>query len=93
MSEVLSLPDRIPASPTQQGIWLTDRLGLAREAFHMPVRISFDRVDTAALARAVGAVTERHPALSARLVERGGQVWQEPAAQRPQTGAARSAHG
>lgn len=83
MSEVLSLPDRIPASPAQQGIWLTDRLGLAREAFHMPVRISFDRVDTAALARAVNAVTVRHPALSARLVERGGQVWQEPAAQRP----------
>ncbi|MFZ3474303.1 non-ribosomal peptide synthetase [Streptomyces sp. 4.24] len=84
MSEVPSLPDRTPASPAQQGVWLTDRLGLAREAFHMPVRISFDRIDTAALARAVTAVTGRHPALAARLVERDGQVWQEPAAQRPE---------
>ncbi|GGZ46343.1 hypothetical protein GCM10010371_01850 [Streptomyces subrutilus] len=84
MSEVLSLPDRIPASPAQQGVWLTDRLGLAREAFHMPVRISFDRIDTAALAAAVTAVVGRHPALGARLVEREGRVWQEPAARRPE---------
>ncbi|MFF7779144.1 amino acid adenylation domain-containing protein [Streptomyces tanashiensis] len=84
MSEVLSLTDRTPASPAQQGAWLTDRLGLAREAFHMPVRISFDRIDTAALGRAVAAVTRRHPALAARLVERDGRVWQEPAAIRPE---------
>ncbi|MEU6166882.1 non-ribosomal peptide synthetase [Streptomyces tanashiensis] len=84
MSEVLSLTDRTPASPAQQGVWLTDRLGLAREAFHMPVRISFDRIDPAALGRAVAAVTRRHPALAARLVERDGQVWQEPAAMRPE---------
>ncbi|KAA6215832.1 non-ribosomal peptide synthetase [Streptomyces filamentosus] len=84
MSEVLSPPDRVPASPAQQGVWLTDRLGLAREAFHMPVRISFDRVDTAALARAVDAVVGRHPSLAARLVERGGRVRQEPAARRPE---------
>ncbi|MFD9243691.1 amino acid adenylation domain-containing protein [Streptomyces sp. NPDC059556] len=83
MSEVLPLTDRVPASPAQQGVWLTDRLGLAREAFHMPVRISFDQVDTAALVRAVTAVTRRHPALAARLVERDGQVWQEPAEDRP----------
>ncbi|MET9857272.1 AMP-binding protein, partial [Streptomyces sp. NPDC006450] len=84
MSEVLPLPDRTPASPAQQGVWLTDRLGLAREAFHMPVRISFDRIDTQALVRAVAVVTGRHPALAARLVERDGQVWQEPAARRPE---------
>ncbi|MCP3754707.1 amino acid adenylation domain-containing protein [Streptomyces sp. TBY4] len=84
MPEVLPLPDRTPASPAQQGVWLTERLGLAREAFHMPVRVSFDRIDTAALVRAVDAVTRRHPALAARLVERDGQVWQEPAAQRPE---------
>lgn len=84
MSEVLPLPDRRPASPAQQGVWLTDRLGLAREAFHMPVRISFDRIDTAALAHAVAVVIGRHPALAARLVERHGQVWQEPAARRPE---------
>ncbi|MFE4257357.1 amino acid adenylation domain-containing protein [Streptomyces sp. NPDC056883] len=84
MSEVLPLPDTRPASPAQQGVWLTDRLGLAREAFHMPVRISFDRIDAEALARAVTAVTRRHPALAARLVERDGRVWQEAAAQRPE---------
>ncbi|MCX5409283.1 amino acid adenylation domain-containing protein [Streptomyces sp. NBC_00335] len=84
MSEVLPLPDRRPASPAQQGVWLTERLGLAREAFHMPVRISFDRIDTAALVRAVAAVIGRHPALAARLVECDGRVWQEPAAQQPE---------
>ncbi|MCM1965333.1 amino acid adenylation domain-containing protein [Streptomyces sp. G1] len=84
MSEVLPLPPCRPASPAQQGVWLTDRLGLAREAFHMPVRISFDRIDAEALARAVTAVTRRHPALAARLVERDGRVWQEAAAQRPE---------
>lgn len=84
MSEVLPLPPCRPASPAQQGVWLTDRLGLAREAFHMPVRISFDRIDAEALARAVTVVTGRHPALAARLVERDGRVWQEAAAQRPE---------
>ncbi|MFI6644889.1 amino acid adenylation domain-containing protein [Streptomyces sp. NPDC050504] len=84
MSEVLPLTDRTPASPAQQGVWLTERLGLAREAFHMPLRISFERIDAAALARAVDAVTRRHPALAARLVERDGQVRQEPAALRPE---------
>ncbi|MGW6706051.1 non-ribosomal peptide synthetase [Streptomyces sp. NPDC054956] len=84
MSEVLTMPERTPASPSQQGVWLTDRLGVAREAFHMPVRISFDRIDTPALVRAVDAVTRRHPALAARLVERDGQVWQEPAVRRPE---------
>ncbi|MET9541485.1 amino acid adenylation domain-containing protein [Streptomyces sp. NPDC006553] len=84
MSEVLPQTDRVPASPAQQGVWLTDRLGLAREAFHMPVRISFDRVDTAALVRAVAAVTRRHPALAACLVERDGRIWQEPAGRRPE---------
>ncbi|MCX4775967.1 non-ribosomal peptide synthetase [Streptomyces sp. NBC_01264] len=84
MSEVLPLPDPAPASPAQHGVWLTERLGLAREAFHMPVRISFDRIDTAELARAVAAVTNRHPVLSARLVERDGKVRQEPARRRPE---------
>ncbi|MCJ0869717.1 amino acid adenylation domain-containing protein [Streptomyces sp. AP-93] len=84
MPETLPPPDRTPASPAQQGVWLTERLGLALEAFHMPVRISFDRIDAAALVRAVAAVTRRHPALAARLVERDGRVWQEPAAQRPE---------
>ncbi|MFF2040561.1 amino acid adenylation domain-containing protein [Kitasatospora sp. NPDC058170] len=63
-----------PASPAQHGMWLTGRLGLAREALHLPVRISFDRVDAEALARAVVEVTRRHGALGARLVERDGRV-------------------
>ncbi|MFD6877287.1 MULTISPECIES: amino acid adenylation domain-containing protein [unclassified Streptomyces] len=84
MSEVLPSPDPAPASPAQQGVWLTERLGLAREAFHMPVRISFDRIDVPALARAVAAVTARHPALAARLVERDGRIRQESAERRPE---------
>ncbi|MGW4890953.1 non-ribosomal peptide synthetase [Kitasatospora sp. NPDC004240] len=84
MPEVLPASDPVPASPAQQGIWLTERLGLAREAFHMPLRITFERVDADVLADAVRMVTERHQALSARLVEREGRVWQEPADRRPE---------
>ncbi|MFI9328789.1 amino acid adenylation domain-containing protein [Kitasatospora sp. NPDC052868] len=64
----------VPASPAQHGMWLTERLGLAREALHLPVRISFDRVDADALARAVRQVARRHGALGVRLVEREGRV-------------------
>ncbi|MGW6918439.1 non-ribosomal peptide synthetase [Kitasatospora sp. NPDC054939] len=77
------MSDRTPASPAQQGVWLTERLGSAREVFHMPVRISFDRVDTRALAAAVDALIGRHPALSVRLVETAGGLHQERCAEPP----------
>ncbi|MFC8453653.1 amino acid adenylation domain-containing protein [Kitasatospora sp. NPDC057223] len=57
------------ATPAQQGVWLTERLGLAREAYHLPVRISFDRIDADALAAAVRYVTGRHPALGLAMAE------------------------
>ncbi|MFF0410585.1 amino acid adenylation domain-containing protein [Kitasatospora sp. NPDC004745] len=68
----------VPASPFQQGVWLTERLGPVHGAFLMPVRISFDRVDAAALGRAVAELTRRHGALSRVFVERDGRILQEP---------------
>ena len=62
------------ATPAQQGVWLTERLGLAREAYHLPVRISFDRIDADALAAAVRYVTDRHPALGRAMTEHAGGV-------------------
>ncbi|MFF2747196.1 amino acid adenylation domain-containing protein [Kitasatospora sp. NPDC058048] len=71
-----SLP--LPASPFQRGVWFTERLGQAHGVFHMPVLLSFDRVDAEALARAVSTVTARHPALSRVFVERDGSLVLEP---------------
>ncbi|MEU3571678.1 amino acid adenylation domain-containing protein [Kitasatospora sp. NPDC036755] len=70
------MPHTLPpqASPSQRGVWITERLGQAHGVFHMPVLVSFDRVDAAALARAVAVVTERHPALSQVFVERDGTL-------------------
>ncbi|MEU1288913.1 amino acid adenylation domain-containing protein [Kitasatospora sp. NPDC005856] len=70
------MPHSLPphASPFQRGIWITERLGHTHGVFHMPVLISFDRVDADALARAVSTVTSRHPALSRVFVEREGNV-------------------
>ncbi|MFG2917549.1 AMP-binding protein, partial [Kitasatospora sp. NPDC048298] len=74
------MPHSLPphASPFQRGIWFTECLGQAHGVFHMPVLISFDRVDAEALARAVETVTVRHPALSQVFVEREGILLAEP---------------
>ncbi|WP_344329757.1 condensation domain-containing protein, partial [Kitasatospora putterlickiae] len=72
-----------PASPAQHGIWLTSRLTHVPEVFHLALRLTFDRVDTDALARAVAATAARHPALGAALVERDGVVHQVRAARAP----------
>ncbi|MFE6055578.1 amino acid adenylation domain-containing protein [Kitasatospora sp. NPDC056446] len=71
-----SFPPR--ASHVQRGIWFTERLGPVHGAFHMPLRISFDRIDADALGRAVSVLTSRHAALSQRFVERDGEVVLEP---------------
>ncbi|MFJ9690629.1 amino acid adenylation domain-containing protein [Kitasatospora sp. NPDC101183] len=71
-----SLPS--PASPFQRGVWFTERLGRAHGVFHMPLRISFDRVDAEALGRAVSALAERQPALRQVLVERDGALVPQP---------------
>ncbi|MFB7470331.1 amino acid adenylation domain-containing protein [Kitasatospora sp. NPDC056184] len=72
-----------PASPAQHGIWLTSRLTHVPEVFHLALRLAFDRIDTAALARAVAATAARHPALGAALVERDGVVHRIPAGRAP----------
>uniref|UniRef100_UPI001CCC51C6 condensation domain-containing protein n=1 Tax=Streptomyces sp. LS1784 TaxID=2851533 RepID=UPI001CCC51C6 len=76
------MPHTLPlhASPLQRGIWFTERLGQVHGVFHMPVLLSFDRVDAEALSRAVSTVTARHPALSQVFVEREGSLVLEPGA-------------
>ncbi|WP_245205875.1 amino acid adenylation domain-containing protein [Kitasatospora sp. RG8] len=64
----------VPASPAQQGVWITERLGAARSGLHLPLRITFDRVDAAALAAACTTVAGRHPALRSVLVEHDGTL-------------------
>ncbi|PYC71876.1 non-ribosomal peptide synthetase [Streptomyces tateyamensis] len=79
------MPDSvaIPAGPAQQGVWLTERLGAARTSYHLPVRISFDRVDPVALRTACAGVTARHPALRSCLTEREGILALVPCAAEP----------
>ncbi|MFG3053957.1 amino acid adenylation domain-containing protein [Kitasatospora sp. NPDC048239] len=67
-------PNAVTAGLPQQGVWLTERLGAARTSYHMPLRITFEKVDTAALGAACTALAERHPALGAVLVERDGSL-------------------
>ncbi|WP_371483892.1 amino acid adenylation domain-containing protein [Kitasatospora sp. NBC_00315] len=74
------MPDQIPertatpASPAQQGVWLTERLAAAGASYHMPVRISFERVDPAALCAACDALAARHPALASVFAEQDGEL-------------------
>ncbi|MFJ5230848.1 amino acid adenylation domain-containing protein [Kitasatospora sp. NPDC088391] len=75
----MSVPSALPASPFQQGIWFTERLGEVHGAYHLAVRVSFARVDEESLARAVSVVVRRHAALRQGLVERDGEVVVAPA--------------
>ncbi|WP_034263647.1 condensation domain-containing protein [Actinospica robiniae] len=73
-----------PATDAQRGIWLTERLGGAGSAFHLPLSVRFDGpLDVDALARACDAVVERHPALRTCFVEHEGAVVQLPSTRRP----------
>ncbi|MFC5668164.1 amino acid adenylation domain-containing protein [Kitasatospora misakiensis] len=72
-----------PASPAQHGIWLTSRLTHVPEVFHLALRLTFDRIDAEALARAVAATVARHPALGSALVERDGVLRPVPAGWAP----------
>jgi hypothetical protein len=64
---------RSAASLAQHGIWFTERAGIARTAYHLPLVVRFHgRVDVRALADACQAVVERHPALGSAFEERGG---------------------
>ncbi|MEU6786531.1 condensation domain-containing protein [Nonomuraea angiospora] len=64
-----------PASPAQQGMWLTERAGVAGRAFHMPLAVWLDGpLDVMALAEACEEVARRHPVLGGVLAEDGGEL-------------------
>ncbi|GAA1016943.1 peptide synthetase [Acrocarpospora pleiomorpha] len=61
------------ASFAQVGMWITERMGRARSAYHMPVLIRMDgALDASALIQACEAVIRRHPVLSSAIVEDDG---------------------
>ncbi|MFI7703965.1 condensation domain-containing protein [Nonomuraea sp. NPDC049480] len=64
-----------PASPAQQGMWLTERAGVAGRAFHMPLAVWLDGpLDVVALGEACEEVARRHPVLGGVLAEDGGEL-------------------
>ncbi|NUT10368.1 MAG: hypothetical protein HOQ38_07805 [Nonomuraea sp.] len=64
-----------PASPAQQGMWFTERAGVAGRAFHMPLAVWLDGpLDVAALRVACAEVACRHPVLGGVLAEDGGEL-------------------
>lgn len=79
------------ATPAQHGMWLTEHLGLAATAYHMPLPVWLDGpLDPARLADAVAAAVARHPVLSCAFAEDDGELRVIPAARTPslQAGAA-----
>ncbi|WP_327583584.1 condensation domain-containing protein [Nonomuraea sp. NBC_00507] len=73
-----------PASPAQQGMWLTERAGVAGRAFHMPLAVWLDGpLDVMALGEACEQVARRHPVLGGVLVEDGGELRVVPHAMPP----------
>ncbi|WP_214110878.1 condensation domain-containing protein [Acrocarpospora catenulata] len=61
------------ASFAQVGMWITERMGRAGSAYHMPLVIRFDGpLDATALLLACEAVIRRHPVLSSAIAENDG---------------------
>ncbi|WP_066365103.1 condensation domain-containing protein [Herbidospora mongoliensis] len=61
------------ASFAQTGMWITERMGRARTAYHMPLVIDFEGpLDACALAQACEAVIRRHAVLSSAVAEDDG---------------------
>ncbi len=74
----------IPASPTQQGIWFTERACRVDSAYQMPLAAHLDgEVDVPALRVAVSVVLHRHPILGQAIVERDGVPYLVPSEQSP----------
>ncbi|TMR17665.1 hypothetical protein ETD86_23015 [Nonomuraea turkmeniaca] len=72
------------ASPAQQGMWLTERAGIAGRAFHMPLAVWLDGpLDVVALGEACAEVARRHPLLGGVLAEDGGELRLVPHAMPP----------
>jgi amino acid adenylation domain-containing protein len=61
------------ATPAQQGIWFTERAGVAGTAYHMAVVVHLDgALDVDALAAACAAVVARHPGLGRAVDDEDG---------------------
>ncbi|WP_062348189.1 condensation domain-containing protein [Herbidospora yilanensis] len=61
------------ASFAQTGMWITERMGRARTAYHMPLVVDFEgRLDACALHQACAAVVRRHAVLSSAVAEVDG---------------------
>lgn len=66
-------PAPTEASFAQTGMWITERMGRARTAYHMPLVIRFDGpLDVCALHAACEAVVRRHAVLSTAVAEDDG---------------------
>jgi non-ribosomal peptide synthetase component F len=67
------------ASPAQHGMWLTQRMGIARTAYDMPLPIELvGPLDLAALDRAWEVVLARHPILTSSFEEVDGELFVRP---------------
>ncbi|GII33227.1 condensation domain-containing protein [Planotetraspora mira] len=72
------------ASFAQVGMWLTERMGRAGSAYHMPLLITFDGpLDACALIQACETLVRRHPILATAIEEQDGIPVEVPA-ERPQ---------
>ncbi|WP_338146853.1 condensation domain-containing protein, partial [Streptomyces boncukensis] len=68
----------MPLSYAQRRMWLMDRLGQDRAAYHVPFATRLrGPLDPEALGRAVTALTVRHQVLRTRYAERDGEPYQE----------------
>ncbi|MBV1854816.1 non-ribosomal peptide synthetase [Catellatospora tritici] len=68
------------SSPAQHGMWLTERLGLAGTAYHMPLPVRLDGpLDVDRLTSAVAAVVAGQPVLGSAFAEVGDRVRLVPA--------------
>lgn len=69
----------VRASLAQHGMWLTERLGLAATAYHMPLPVWLDGpLDAPALVVACADVVDRHPVLASVCEELDGELWLRP---------------
>lgn len=67
------------ASPAQHGMWLVERMGIAGDAYKMPLPIEFvGPLDVAALERAWEVVLARHPILTSSFEEVDGTLYLKP---------------
>lgn len=63
------------ASLAQHGMWITERAGAGGIVHHMPLAVWLEGpLDVDRLTAACAAVTRRHPVLTAKLVERRGEL-------------------